>query len=195
MRGRAAGKSQPGRRVRRLSETVVLIPAAGRVAEGVMVLSNIGCPAMVPVAGRPVIHWTLSYLRSLGLSKFIIAVSRRGMFVEDFVDCSFGQDCDIRFIVPSVRWRRRPHGARTGRACPRHVGAGRAGRHALPVRRSGGLAAATSRRCSCKAWKISYRWCTAETDADGIVTAWHDKEAGPESAAAGVDRRVLFPRS
>ena len=49
----------------RLADTVVLIPAAGRVAEGVMALSNIGCPAMVPVAGRPVIHWTLSYLRSL----------------------------------------------------------------------------------------------------------------------------------
>ncbi len=34
----------------RLADTVVLIPAAGRVAEGVMALSNIGCPAMVPVA-------------------------------------------------------------------------------------------------------------------------------------------------
>ncbi|HEY2893554.1 MAG TPA: hypothetical protein VGJ16_05055, partial [Pirellulales bacterium] len=44
--------------VEALRDTVVLIPAAGRVAEGVMALANIGCPAMVPVAGRPVIHWT-----------------------------------------------------------------------------------------------------------------------------------------
>ena len=62
-----------------------LIPAAGRVPEGVLALSNIACPAMIPVAGRPVIHWTLSYLRSLGISRFRLAVSRRGMFVEDFV--------------------------------------------------------------------------------------------------------------
>src|SRR5689334_25261126 len=87
--------------VEALRDTVVLIPAAGRVAEGVMALSNIGCPAMVPVAGRPVIHWTLSYLRSLGLRRFIIAVSRRGMFVEDFVECTFGQDCEVSFVVPS----------------------------------------------------------------------------------------------
>src|SRR5262245_25428040 len=85
----------------RVAETVVLMPAAGRVSEGVMALSNIGCPAMVPVAGRPVIYWTLSYLRSLGLKRFMIAVSRRGMFVEDFVECTFGHDLEISFVVPS----------------------------------------------------------------------------------------------
>ena len=57
---------------------------------------------MVPVAGRPVIYWTMQYLRSLGLRRFVMAVARRGMFVEDFVECSFGQDCDVNFIVPSV---------------------------------------------------------------------------------------------
>lgn len=67
-----------------------------------MALANNSCPAMVPVAGRPVIHWTLRYLRSLGLSKFSIAVARRGMFVEDFVDCSFGQDAQVNFLVPTV---------------------------------------------------------------------------------------------
>ena len=85
----------------RLAETVVLIPAAGRVPENVMALSNISCPAMVPVAGRPVIYWTMRYLQSLGLRRFVMAVARRGLFVEDFVECSLGQDCEVRFVVPS----------------------------------------------------------------------------------------------
>jgi NDP-sugar pyrophosphorylase family protein len=84
-----------------VADLTVLIPAAGRVPEGLLSLSNIACPAMIPVGGRPVIHWTLSYLRSLGLRRFVIAVARRGMFVEDFVDCAFGQDSEIRFVTPS----------------------------------------------------------------------------------------------
>ena len=88
-------------RIQKAEEITVVIPAAGRAPEGVMALSNIACPAMIPVAGRPVIHWTMSYLRSLGLRRFRIAVSRRGMFVEDFVNFTFGQDCEIEFIVPS----------------------------------------------------------------------------------------------
>ncbi|MCG3174831.1 MAG: hypothetical protein GMKNLPBB_03120 [Myxococcota bacterium] len=78
----------------------VLIPAAGRVPEGVLALANVGSPAMIPVAGRPVIHWTLSYLRKLGLSRFHIAVPRRGMFVEDYVDSAFGGDCEVSFMSP-----------------------------------------------------------------------------------------------
>src|SRR5687768_16121160 len=83
------------------SATTVLIPAAGRVPEGLLALSNIQNPALIPVAGRPVIHWTMSYLRSLGLTKFVIAVARRGGFIEDFVNCAFGSTCDVAFITPS----------------------------------------------------------------------------------------------
>ena len=85
-----------------LARTTVLIPAAGRVPEGILALGNISCPAMIPVAGRPVIHWTLHYLRSLGLRRFSIAVARRGMFVEDFVECTFGSDCEVTFHVPTA---------------------------------------------------------------------------------------------
>jgi hypothetical protein len=87
---------------KRIENTTVLIPAAGRVPEGIIALSNISCPAMIPVGGRPVIHWTMSYLRSLGLRRFIIAVAHRGMYVEDFVECTFGKDCDITFTVPTT---------------------------------------------------------------------------------------------
>src|SRR5262245_34536762 len=85
-----------------VGQTTVLIPAAGRVPEGLLALSNIQHPAMIPVAGRPVIHWTLAYLRSLGLTRFVIAVERRGGFIEDFVDGAFGATCEVRFITPSA---------------------------------------------------------------------------------------------
>jgi dTDP-glucose pyrophosphorylase len=177
----------------RLANTVVLIPAAGRVAEGVMALSNIGCPAMVPVAGRPVIHWTLRYLRSLGLRRFIIAVSRRGMFVEDFVDCTFGQDCEISFLVPKS----------TG-------GVGQTvfelaeqaqGDAALIVLgdthfRFADPSILLTDELAVLVQNVddSYRWCTAETNDERIVTALHDKEPdlpGPLEALVGV---YYFPR-
>lgn len=172
----------------RLAETVVLIPAAGRVAEGVMALSNIGCPAMVPVAGRPVIYWTLRYLRSLGLRRFVIAVSRRGMFVEDFVECSFGQDCEISFIVP-------PGDGGVGRTVL-ELAEQAAGRSALVVLgdthfqfADPTLLVRDEPAVLVQNVQDSYRWCTAETDAQGWVTALHDKEPdlpGPLQALIGV---------
>ncbi len=177
----------------RLADTVVLIPAAGRVAEGVMALSNIGCPAMVPVAGRPVIHWTLGYLRSLGLRRFVIAVSRRGMFVEDFVDCSFGQDCDISFIVPSSD-------GGVGRTVL-ELAEYAQGSSALVVLGDTHFRFADPQvlledepAVLVQAVEDSYRWCIAETSDDGMVTALHDKQPGlpePLQALIGV---YYFPR-
>ncbi|MBI3837571.1 MAG: hypothetical protein HY288_06525 [Planctomycetia bacterium] len=173
---------------KRIAETVVLIPAAGRVAEGVMALSNIGCPAMVPVAGRPVIHWTLSYLRSLGLRRFVIAVSRRGMFVEDFVECSFAHDSEIAFIVPSSDGGV----GRTVLELAEHA----QGSSALVVLgdthfqfTDPDILLRDEPAVLVQPVQDSYRWCTAQTDAEGIVTALHDKEpdlAGPLQALIGV---------
>ncbi|MGD9722094.1 MAG: phosphotransferase [Pirellulales bacterium] len=172
----------------RLAETAVLIPAAGHVAEGVMALSNIACPAMVPVAGRPVIHWTLSYLRSLGLRKFVIAVSRRGMFVEDFVECSFGQDCDISFIVPSGEGGV----GRTVLELAEHA----QGKAALVVLGDTHFQFADPQLLARDEAAVlvqnvddSYRWCTVDVNAQGIVTALHDKQRdlpGPLQALIGV---------
>src|ERR1700759_365393 len=79
----------------------VLIPAAGRVPEGILGgVSTISSPALIPVARRPVIYWTLTHLRSLGLRRFEIAVGERGLFGEDFVDCTIGRECAFEFIVP-----------------------------------------------------------------------------------------------
>jgi dTDP-glucose pyrophosphorylase len=172
----------------RLADTIVLIPAAGRVAEGVMALSNIGCPAMVPVAGRPVIHWTLSYLRSLGLRRFAIAVSRRGMFVEDFVECSFGQDCEITFLLPSAD-------GGVGRTVL-DLAEQATGKSALVVLGDTHFQFADPKILVRDEAAVlvdqvddSYRWCTADTDAAGMITALHDKETGlpgPLQALIGV---------
>lgn len=177
----------------RLADTVVLIPAAGRVAEGVMALSNIGCPAMVPVAGRPVIHWTLRYLRSLGLRRFKIAVSRRGMFVEDFVDCTFGQDCEISFVVPGAD-------GGVGRTVL-ELAESAEGESALIVLgdthfqfADPALLARDEAAVLVQPVEDSYRWCTVDTDAQGTITGWHDKEAdrpAPLDALIGV---YYFPR-
>ncbi|HEX4143234.1 MAG TPA: phosphotransferase [Pirellulales bacterium] len=172
----------------RLAETVVLIPAAGRVPENVMALSNITCPAMVPVAGRPVIYWTVRYLQSLGLRRFVMAVARRGLFVEDFVECALGQDCEIRFLVPS-----------------RDGGVGRTvlelaeeavGRSALVVLGDTHFQFADPQLLVRDEPVVmvhpvddSYRWCVAETDSQGLVTCLHDKQPGlpaPVDALIGV---------
>src|SRR5689334_8885088 len=88
--------------IRNADDITVLIPAAGRVPEGILGgVSTISSPALIPVARRPVIYWTLTHLRSLGLKHYRIAVAQRGQFVEDFVECTIGRECDFDFIVPA----------------------------------------------------------------------------------------------
>ncbi|MEE2903793.1 MAG: sugar phosphate nucleotidyltransferase [Myxococcota bacterium] len=82
------------------NELTAVIPAAGKIPEGVLTLTNVKSPALIPVAGRPVIDWTIRYLRQLGVENFVIAVSETGTFLEDFVECSFGDDLNIEFVVP-----------------------------------------------------------------------------------------------
>lgn len=170
------------------SETTVLVPAAGRVPEGLLALSNIQNPALIPVAGRPVIHWTLSYLRSLGLSRFVIAVARRGGFIEDFVNCAFGTTCEITFITPSKMGGLGQTVADLARTVKT--------RRAMVVLGDTHFQFADPAVLGSRAATVlvspveeSYRWCIAETDADGTVRALRDKEpdlVGPLNALIGV---------
>jgi dTDP-glucose pyrophosphorylase len=77
-----------------------VIPAAGRVAEGLVGLSNIVSPAMIPVGGRPVIYWTLRQLHSIGVARAVVAVARRSTFIEEFVACT-KPTMEVDFITPS----------------------------------------------------------------------------------------------
>ena len=175
-----------------LAKTMVLIPAAGRVPEGILALGNISCPAMIPVAGRPVIHWTLHYLRSLGLRRFAIAVSRRGMFVEDFVECTFGSDCEVTFHVPTAD---RGVGHTVLELAERAVG-----HSALVVLGDTFFQFADPNLlCHGEAAVLvemvddPYRWCTIETEPNGVVATWHDKEPGLQGPMAALIGVYYFP--
>jgi len=174
-------------------QITVLIPAAGRVPEGLLALSNIACPAMIPIGGRPVIHWTLSYLKSLGFRRFVVAVARSGMFVEEFVDSAFGQELDVRFMVPS---RDGGVGQTVFELSERVETAG-----ALVVLGDTDFRFSDPQRVfEANAPVIlthpvndSYRWCIAEVSEDGTLDRLRDKVpdlTGPLEALIGV---YLFP--
>lgn len=143
---------------------------------------------MIPVGGRPVIHWTIDYLLSLGLTKYVIAVPTRGLFVEEYVACAFGDRADVDFIVPD-----------------RDGGVGYT-LHCLAQ-------AATTERAMVvlgdtffrfddpsvvdqphavvltSAVDDSYRWCVAQSDQDGVLVELKDKVDGlpaPQDALIGV---------
>jgi len=78
----------------------VIIPAAGQVSESLLPLSGKSSAAMIPLNGKPVIYWTLSYLKQLGLTKFVIAVPQTNSFVQRFVNQVFNCSLDITFITP-----------------------------------------------------------------------------------------------
>ncbi|MCX5746884.1 MAG: hypothetical protein NT062_30810 [Proteobacteria bacterium] len=171
------------------ADVTVLIPAAGRVPEGLLALSNIACPAMIPVGGRPVVHWTLSYLLGLGFRSFRIAVARPGMFVEDFVDCAFGERADVKFIVPK-------HDGGVGQTIAelaRTVTTAGAlivlGDTHFQFAPEVALAERVRPFVLTHPVEESYRWCVVETNADRTVRRLHDKVADlppPLEALIGV---------
>jgi dTDP-glucose pyrophosphorylase len=169
--------------------TTALIPAAGPVSEGILALSNVSSPAMIPVAGRPVIHWTLNYLLELGVEDVRIGVSRPGLFVEDIVAASFGDRCSVQFVVVDHRGAvgdavlaLLPHDPAEGYLVVFGDTMFRlADNTALPTSEVPVLLTDEVEE--------SYRWLTLEGNEDGTVRTFHDKEAGrsgPHEAAIGV---------
>lgn len=156
------------------SEITVLIPAAGRAPEGLLALSNIECPAMIPVAGRPVVHWTISYLQSLGLRRFVIAVARRGMFIEDFVECGFGATCDVTFVTPTRDGGVGDTIADLAKVVDTRSALVVLGDTHFQFAEPGVLSAAEPFVLVSDV-EESYRWCVADTDAGGRISALHDK--------------------
>jgi dTDP-glucose pyrophosphorylase len=135
-----------------------------------------------------VIYWTIKYLQSLGLKRFVVGVARRGMFVEDFVDCTFGHDCDVSFVVPSMNrgvGRTLFELAEHERSRASLVVLGDTYFHfADPT-----LLSRNEAMVLVQPVDDPYRWCTVEIDAGGTISALHDKEAGlggPMPALIGV---------
>jgi len=178
----------------RYDQISVLIPAAGSVPESIKLLSNIECSAMIPVAGRPLIYWTLTYLKALGLRHFTIGVSRREMFIEDFVHYTFGRDCNISFVVPK---------SDEGLGMTvKELADSASRRSALVVLGDTHFQFAEAVIMASKEPFVlvspveeSYRWCTADVDDCGYVKALQDKEPnlpGPLEALIGV---YFFPET
>ncbi|MDY7092263.1 MAG: hypothetical protein SX243_04740 [Acidobacteriota bacterium] len=170
----------------------VLIPAAGPPPEGVLGLANVTCTAMVPVAGRPVIYWMLEYLHGLGLRHFRMAVPRRGLYVEDFVECAAPTGSQVEFLAPS-----RDGGL--GLTLLELAEASTA-RSALVVLgdthfrfEDPKLLASDDPWVLVHAVEESYRWCLAETDPGGMLTRLRDKEPGLEGNLQALIGVYYFP--
>jgi len=171
-----------------LSDITVLIPAAGRVPTEPVQSMGVSCPAMIPVGGRPVAYWTLRYLRELGLRKFIIAVSERGLYVEDYVQFVIDGECDVRFVKPAVDGGL----GRTVYELAEMVET----KSALIVlgdtffRFLDPLTLQTDEpTVLVHPVDDSFRWCIVDVDSQSRVTALHDKEANlpiPQQALIGV---------
>ena len=176
-----------------LDDITVLIPAAGRVPEGTLAFSNITCPAMIPVAGRPLIYWTMQYLLSLGLRRFIIAVAQRQMFLEDFVACTFGPACKVRFIVPS-------EDKGLGGTVRDLADASGSSRSLVVLGDTHFQFTDVEILHACEVTVLTsdvedpYRWCTIEADPAGRIRQLHDKSADVPTPAKALIGVYYFPR-
>lgn len=182
----------PARSAIARSDLEVLVPAAGPPPEGFLGLANVTCTAMVPVAGRPVIYWMLDYLRGLGLGRFRIAVPRRGLYVEDFVECAAPDGSEVSFLAPS-----RDGGLGLTLA---ELAEASTARSALVVLgdthfrfTDPSLLAAGEPFVLVHPVEESYRWCLAESDANGRLTALRDKEPGLEGELEALIGVYYFP--
>lgn len=180
--------------MKRYGNTRVLIPAAGRVPEGILGISSKSCVAMIPVAGRPVIHWTLSHLQSLGLRSFTIAVPQRGLFIEDFLECTLDNSSEVAFVRPSREGGLGFTVLELVQTIPRGpVLVVLGDTHFSFVDPS--LLAGDRPFILVSPVEGSYRWCVAESDENGALLALRDKEGdlkGPLDALIGV---YFFPDS
>ena len=78
-----------------------IILAAGELPEALQSAFGRTSSAMLPVNGRPTIHWSLTYLRAQGVTRAIIAVRRGEHRLQRFVRHCFGSVMELEFIEPA----------------------------------------------------------------------------------------------
>lgn len=83
-----------------LGNTIAVIPAAGRPQETWGGIRSASCDAMMPIAGKPAIFWTLQDLLSIGVRRVAIVVRQRGNDLEQFAALLFGGRLELRFVQP-----------------------------------------------------------------------------------------------
>ena len=176
----------------RASDYTAVIPAAGPVPPGVLTLSTLTSPAMVPVGGRPVIHWTIDYLFSLGIERFRIGVPERGLFVESYLEAIFGSDVALTFVVPSAS--RGPGFT----VCELVDGVDTP---ASLVVLGDTFFRFDDPDCLTTTEPVvlvstvdeSYRWCVAESSKSGLLVTLHDKVSGLDGPLNALIGAYVFP--
>ena len=78
--------------------STAIILSAGELPESVRAAFGKTSPSMLPVNGRPIIHWSISYLKAQGVSRAIIAVRRGETRVQQFTAHCFGENTALEFI-------------------------------------------------------------------------------------------------
>ncbi|MEO5713816.1 MAG: sugar phosphate nucleotidyltransferase [Luteolibacter sp.] len=82
------------------SNTIAVIPAAGISQRPGSSLRAPQSDAMVPVAGKPAIFWTIQELIRIGIRRISLVIHERDNDLEHFVSLLYSNLADIRFVVP-----------------------------------------------------------------------------------------------
>ncbi len=171
-----------------------LIPAAGRVPEGILAFSSIVCPALIPVGGRPLIYWTMRYLLGLGIKQFIIAVAQKQVFLEDFVACTFGPACEVKFLIPKADQGLGGTVRELSEAVQTQASLVVLGDTHFQFDDES-ILDANETTVLTNDVPDPYRWCTVEVDSTGAVKKFHNKSSSVQTPAKALIGVYYFPRS
>ena len=81
--------------------TTVVILAAGSPSAALGTIFRHSSSAMVPLNGRPIIHWLLNYLREQGIVRVVLGVKATEVRLPRFVEQAFGQLQEIVYVPVS----------------------------------------------------------------------------------------------
>jgi len=74
-----------------------IVLAAGDVPTSLRPFVGRTCAAMLPVNGRPIIHWSLQYLREQGIRRVIVGVRSTETRLPRFLKQTFGSQLELVF--------------------------------------------------------------------------------------------------
>lgn len=79
------------------SNRTAIVLAAGDVPTSLRPFVGRTCAAMLPVNGRPIIHWSLQYLREQGIRRVIVGVRSTETRLPRFLKQTFGSQLELVF--------------------------------------------------------------------------------------------------
>lgn len=162
-------------------QTCAILLAAGDVPSSIRPFVGRSCAAMLPINGRPIIHWSLQYLREQGFRRVIVGIRSSESRLPRFLKQSFGSQLELD-IVPITEDRGPGY---TLLSCLRRL---RSGDEALVVLGDTLFQFPSTQPDFSRSFVLtnpvpeSNRWCLADIGADHRVAALADKpEKNPGS--------------